>query len=62
LGGEVLTLEEADAVPARTAQTLSLHLEIDGMTDELQTVVGSLLGKVLSLPPLRIRIKGDDLG
>ena len=59
---EVWTLKEADAIPAKTAQTLSLHLEIDGMTDELQTVVGSLLGKVLSLPPLRIRIKGDDLG
>jgi hypothetical protein len=58
----VWTLKEADAVPARTAQTLSLHLEIDGLSGELQTVVENLLGKVLSLPPLRIRIKGDDLG
>ncbi len=61
-GGEVLTLKEADAIPAKTAQTLSLHLEIEGLTDELRAVVGSLLGKVVSLPPLRIRIKGDDLG
>jgi predicted component of type VI protein secretion system len=60
-GDEVWTLKEADAVPAKTAQTLSLHLEIDGLTGELQTVVENLLGKVLSLPPLRIRIKGDDL-
>ena len=28
----------------------------------LYTVFGSLLGKVLSLPPLRIRTKADDLG
>jgi len=60
-GDEVWTLNEADAIPAKTAPTLSLHLEIDGLTGELQTVVGNLLGKVLSLPPLRIRIKGDDL-
>jgi predicted component of type VI protein secretion system len=60
-GDEVWTLKEADAIPAKTAQTLSLHLEIDGLTGELQTVVENLLGKVLSLPPLRIRIKGDDL-
>ncbi len=60
-GDEVWALQEADAIPAKTAQTLSLHLEIDGLTGELQTVVGNLLGKVLSLPPLRIRIKGDDL-
>jgi hypothetical protein len=59
---EVWTLKESDAIPARSAQTLSLNLEIDGLTDELQTLVGGLLGKVLSLPPLRIRIKGDDLG
>ena len=59
---QVWTLQEADAIPAVGSQTLSLHLEIDGLTDELQTVVGSLLGKVLSLPPLRIRIKADDLG
>jgi len=61
-GNEVWTLREADAIPAVDSQTLSLHLEVDGLTDELQKVVGSLLGKVLSLPPLRIRIKGDDLG
>ncbi len=59
---EIFTLEEADAIPAKTAQTLSLNLEIEGLNDELQKVVGALLGKVLSLPPLRIRIKGDDLG
>jgi hypothetical protein len=58
----VLTLDESAAIPAVTAQTLSLHLEIDGLTDELRTVFGSLLGKDLSLPPLRIRIKADDLG
>jgi hypothetical protein len=59
---EIFTLEEADAIPAKAAQSLSLNLEIEGLTEELQTVVGTLLGKVLSLPPLRIRIKGDDLG
>ena len=59
---EIFTLEEADAIPAKTAQTLSLNLEIEGLNEELEKVVGALLGKVLSLPPLRIRIKGDDLG
>jgi hypothetical protein len=60
-GAGVWTLEDAAAVPAGNAQTLSLNLEIDGLSDELRTVVGSLLGKVVSLPPLRIRIKADDL-
>lgn len=59
---EIFTLEEADAIPAKTPQTLSLNLEIEGLDEELEKVVGALLGKVFSLPPLRIRIKGDDLG
>ncbi len=59
---EVWTLNESDAVSEKTAPTLSLQLEIEGLSGELRSVVGSLLGKVVSLPPLRIRIKGDDLG
>ena len=48
----------ARAAPA--AGRLSLHLEIEGLTPELGRQLGSLLGKVVELPGLRIRIKGDD--
>ncbi len=50
----------AAAKPAR--RSVSLQLEIDGLSGELQQLVESLLGKVIELPPLRIRVKADDLG
>jgi hypothetical protein len=50
----------AAAKPAR--RSVSLQLEIDGLSGELRQLVESLLGKVIELPPLRIRVKSDDLG
>jgi hypothetical protein len=44
------------------AGTLSLNLEIQGLTGELRQTLAALLGKTVSLPPLKIRIKSDDLG
>ena len=47
------------AAPAKRA--VALQLEIEGLTGELRRVVEALLGKVIELPPLRIRVKQDDL-
>ena len=51
--------------PARceaARRSVALQLEIEGLSGELQRVVEALLGKVIELPPLRIRVKSDDLG
>lgn len=42
--------------------TLSLTLEIAGLEPELRRALVGLLGKEITLPSLRIRVKGDDLG
>jgi len=42
--------------------TISLHLEIQGLTGPQRASVEGLLGKVIELPKLRIRVKPDDLG
>ena len=47
------------AAPAR--QTVSLQLEIEGLSGEVRSAVEALLGKVIELPPLRIRVKPEDL-
>jgi hypothetical protein len=44
------------------SDTISLHLEIQGLTGPQRASVEALLGKVIELPKLSIRIKGDDLG
>jgi hypothetical protein len=44
------------------SDTVSLHLEIKGLTGPQRASVEALLGKVIELPKLRIRIKPDDLG
>lgn len=54
--------EDAGATVPTAGQRLSLHLEIEGLSPDLGRQLGSLLGKMLELPPLRIRIKGDDRG
>jgi hypothetical protein len=54
--------EAAGATIPAAVGRLSLHLEIEGLSPDLGRQLGSLLGKVLELPPLRIRIKGDDRG
>ena len=46
---------------ARSGSTLSLQLEIEGLSGELRRALEALLGKVIELPPLRIRVKTDDL-
>lgn len=56
-GMQAWTLEEEPKTG-----TLSLHLEIEGLTGAQRMSVAGLLGKVIQLPQLRIRIKGDDLG
>jgi predicted component of type VI protein secretion system len=48
------------AAPAKRS-VVSLQLEIEGLSGELRRVVEALLGKVIELPPLRIRVKPDDL-
>ncbi|HEY8153420.1 MAG TPA: FHA domain-containing protein [Myxococcota bacterium] len=47
------------AAPAK--QSVSLQLEIEGLSGDLRQAVEALLGKVIELPPLRIRVKQDDL-
>lgn len=42
--------------------TVSLSLEIEGLSPEQGRFLRSLLGKAFRLPPMRIRLKGDDLG
>jgi predicted component of type VI protein secretion system len=50
------------ASAARAAgKRVSLQLEIEGLSGDLQRTLEALLGKVIELPPLRIRVKGDDL-
>jgi len=46
---------------ARAKKSIALQLEIEGLSGELQRTLEALLGKVIELPPLRIRVKGDDL-
>jgi predicted component of type VI protein secretion system len=48
------------AAPARRG--LALQLEIEGLSGDLERSVAALFGKLIELPPLRIRVKGDDLG
>jgi hypothetical protein len=43
------------------SDTVSVHLEIQGLTGPQRASVEALLGKVIELPKLRIRIKPDDL-
>ena len=42
--------------------TFAVQLEIQGLTGPQRASLAALLGKVIELPKLRIRIKGDDLG
>lgn len=49
----------AEAAPGGT---LSLQLEIHGLSGELRQALAGLLGKTLSLPALKLRIKSEDLG
>jgi predicted component of type VI protein secretion system len=56
---EVWEFDEAS--PAATG-TLSLHIELEGLTPDLRATLGNLVGKVIQLPSLRIRLKGGDLG
>jgi len=63
---EAETARRAAAPPAKGASAeprrLSLTLEIEGVEGELRRVLEGLTGKVLELPPLRVRVKSDDLG
>ena len=59
---EAWTLDEGDSGSKVSASTLSLTLEIEGLTPDLRKTVGLLIGKVISLPSLKIRLKGRDLG
>jgi hypothetical protein len=59
-----LDLEFADFPPAGSsspaAGKLSLTLELEGLTPDLQRSLEALLGKDIELPALRIKIKPDD--
>jgi pSer/pThr/pTyr-binding forkhead associated (FHA) protein len=52
---------EAPANASAAAGALSLHLELEGLTPELAGQLQALFGKVIALPAMRIRIKGDDI-
>jgi predicted component of type VI protein secretion system len=56
---QVWELDEAG--PANRG-TLSLHIELEGLTPDLRATLTHLVGKVIQLPTLRIRVKGGDLG
>jgi predicted component of type VI protein secretion system len=55
-------ITEAKNAPAAATDTLSLHLELEGLTPDLARQLQALFGKVIGLPAMRIRVKGDDLG
>jgi hypothetical protein len=42
--------------------SVSLTLEIEGLTPQLRATLQALLGKVIELPRLRVKVKGRDLG
>lgn len=52
-------LPSASASAATPGDTVSLTLELEGLTPELRQTVHALLGKVIELPKLRVRIKGE---
>jgi predicted component of type VI protein secretion system len=58
---QVWELEEG-APGAGAGGALSLHVEIEGLSPDLRTVLARVVGKVIELPGLRIRVKDDDLG
>jgi len=63
VGTQVWSLEDPLHVTAHgAAETLSLHLEIDGLPPELRSALEAFVGKVIELPSCRVRIKDGDLG
>jgi pSer/pThr/pTyr-binding forkhead associated (FHA) protein len=50
------------AAAAGAGETFSLTLEIAGLGPEQRRALESMLGKVIALPALKIRLKGEDLG
>lgn len=48
-----------ESTPAGSEGSLSLHLELDGLTPDLRRVLEGLLDKVIELPAMRVRIKSD---
>ena len=48
--------------PEGESRSLSLHLELHGLTADLRDILGQLLGKDIELPKLRIKVKAEDLG
>jgi predicted component of type VI protein secretion system len=57
-GQEAWTLDDE----AGKSGSVSLTLEIEGLTPVLRASVQALLGKVIELPRLRVKVKGRDLG
>ncbi len=45
--------------PAAAEGTVSLTFEVEGLTPELRQTLQALIGKVIQLPQLRVRIKGE---
>ena len=56
------TPEDPASAPQAESEHLSLQVELDGLTPDLRRSLESLLGKVIELPQLKIRLKGEDLG
>ena len=46
-------------LPSAAAGTVSLTVELEGLTPELQQTLQGLTGKVIELPKLRVRIKAE---
>ncbi len=59
---ESWSLEELPEASAAAGGRLSLHLEVEGLSAELEGALRGLLGKTVKLPALRLRLKADDLG
>ena len=50
----------AKGAPAAAAGTVTLSLELTGLTPDLARKLEALFGKTIELPALRIRVQGDD--
>jgi predicted component of type VI protein secretion system len=63
VGTRVWSLDDPVQSPARgAAETLSLHLEIDGLPPELRSALEAFVGKIIEMPSFRVRVKDGDLG
>jgi len=56
---EFAEFESGAPQPSAVGGTVSLQLEIEGLTPDLQQLLQSFAGKVIELPSMRVRIKSE---